>query len=222
MSRYFAVTVIVLLFLAGCSAIPFNKASCVSMENVDPESVKQQFALMVPMKFRIINTIVFEYKRQAISFIGYSDIDTIEKIFTVAGLNPVGIKLFELSGEKDKNELRFAIEDFTKKGNFAEAVGDDIRKIFFDRLPEKEAKIYKRKREIVFAQNKADSTIEYVFAGEDHLLVEKRCLVDNDVVWTVHYYEYINKNSKLHPSGIVLKNYKYDYRLILRLKEVRS
>lgn len=222
MSRYFAIIGILLLCLAGCSGIPFKKASPVSMENVDPESVKEQFALMLPEKFQIINTIVFEYKGQVISFIGYSNVDTKEKIFTVAGLNPVGIKLFELTGEKDKTELKFAIEDFTKKGNFAEAVGGDIRKIFFDRLPETGAKAYKKKNEIVFTQNDGDATIEFIFAGQENFLIEKRRLVDNNTVWSVNYYEYINKNGKLHPSGIILKNYKYSYRLILRLKEVRS
>ncbi|WP_435548325.1 hypothetical protein [Desulfobacterium sp. N47] len=222
MLKYFAITGIILLCLNGCSAIPFKKAIPVSVENADPESVKEQFALKIADKFRIINTIVFEYKGQAFSFIGYSDVDTKEKIFTVAGINPVGVKLFELTGEKDKTVLKFAIGDFTKKGNFTEAVGGDIRKIFFDRLPETGAKVYKNKNEIVFTQNEGDAIIEYVFAGQDNLLVEKRCLVDNKSIWSVNYYEYTVKNGKLHPLGIILKNYKYGYRLILRLKEVRS
>lgn len=222
MLRYFAITGIILLLFAGCSNIPFNKASCVLMENVDPDSVKEKFALVLPDKFQIINTIVFEYRGQSVSFIGYTDINTKDKVFTVAGLNPVGIKLFELIGEKDKNILKFAIEDFTKKGNFAEAVGGDIRKIFFDRLPENGSKVYKNKCEIVFSQKEADLTTEYVFAGQNNFLVKKRCLVKDDLIWCVNYYEYTYKNGKIHPLGIILDNYKYDYRLILRLKEVRQ
>lgn len=192
------------------------------MEKAEPGLVKEQFSLMLPDRFQIISTISFEYKGQSISFIGYSDIDTKEKIFTVAGINQVGIKLFEITGDSDKTELRFAIEDFTKKGNFAEAVSGDIRKIYFDRLPADSSKVYKKKYEIVFVQDEPEAIIEFVFAGPGNLLVEKRCIVDNKVIWRVNYYEYRKKNGKLHPYGIILENIKYGYKLIMRLKEIRS
>ncbi len=193
-----------------------------SMEKAEPGLVKERFSLMLPDRFQIISTIAFEYKGQSISFIGYSDIDTKEKIFTVAGINQVGVKLFEITGDSDKTELRFAIEDFTKKGNFAEAVSGDIRKIFFDRLPADSSKVYKKKYEIVFVQYEPEAIMEFVFAGPGNLLVEKRCIVDNKVIWRVNYYEYREKNGKLHPAGIILENIIYDYKLIMRLKEIRS
>ncbi|MFH1976928.1 MAG: hypothetical protein ABIJ52_15500 [Pseudomonadota bacterium] len=194
-----------------------------SMEKAEPGMVKEQFSLMLPDRFQIISTIAFEYKGQSISFIGYSDIDTKEKKFIVAGLNPVGIKLFEITGNSDKTELRFAIEDFTKKGNFTEAVAGDIRKIYFDRLPADSSKVYKKKHEIVFVQEEPEGAImEFVFAGPGNLLVEKRCIVDNKVIWRANYYEYRKENGKLHPAGIILENIKYGYKLIMRLKEIRS
>lgn len=193
-----------------------------SMEKAEPGLVKERFSLMLPDRFQIISTIAFEYKGQSISFIGYSDIDTKEKIFTVAGINQVGVKLFEITGDSDKTELRFAIEDFTKKGNFAEAVSGDIRKIYFDRLPADSSKVYKKKYEIVFVQDEPEAIMEFVFAGPGNLLVEKRCIVDNKVIWRVNYYEYREKNGKMHPDGIILENIKYGYKLIMRLKEIRS
>lgn len=208
--------------LSGCAGIPFQQAERVPMEKAEPGKVIEQFGAMLPEKFQVINTIVFEYMGEAVSFIGYSDIDTLEKTFIIAGLNPVGIKLFELTGNNEKTELKFAIEEFTKRGNFAEAVAGDIKKIYFNRLPGTGAKSYKRKYEIVFAQSENGATIEYVFAGTGNLLVEKRCIVDNSAVWSVYYYEYRIENGKLYPAGIIVENYKYDYKLILRLKEIRS
>lgn len=193
-----------------------------SMEKAEPGLVKERFSLMLPEKFQIISTIAFEYKGQSISFIGYSDIDAKEKKFTVAGINQVGIKMFELTGNSDKTELKFAIEEFTKKGNFTEAVAGDIRKIYFDRLPSGSSKVYKKKYEIVFVQDEPGAVIEFVFAGPGNLLVEKRCIVDNRVIWKVAYYEYSKKNGKLHPAGIILENIKYGYTLTMRLKEIRS
>jgi hypothetical protein len=222
MFKYFIIPVIILLHLAGCAGIPFQKAERVPIGKIEPSEVKEQFALMLPEKFRIINSMVFEYKGEAVvSFIGYSDVDTLEKTFIVAGLHQIGIKLFELTGNNDKTELRFAVEEFTKRGNFAEAVAGDIKKIYFDRLPGAGAKASKEKYEIVFARNENGATIEHVFAGAGNLLVEKRCTVDNIAVWSVYYYEYRIENGKLYPAGIILENHKYDYRLILRLKEIR-
>ena len=220
--KYLVITWIMVLFLAGCSTIPFQPAPVMSMEKAEPGLVREKFSLMLPDRFQIISTIAFEYKGQSISFIGYSDIDTKEKIFTVAGINQVGIKLFEITGNSDKIELKFAIEDFTKKGNFTEAVAGDIRKIYFNRLPSDSSKVYKKKCEIVFVQNEPGEVIEFVFAGPGNLLVEKRCIVDNQAIWRVNYYEYRENNGKLHPAGIILENIQYDYKLIMRLKEIRS
>ncbi|MFO7667047.1 MAG: hypothetical protein R6V76_10540 [Desulfobacterales bacterium] len=220
--KHLVLTWIMVLCLAGCGSIPFQSAPFMSMEKAEPGLVKEQFSLMLPDRFQIISTIAFEYKGQSISFIGYSDINTKEKTFTVAGINQVGIKLFEITGNSDRTELKFAIEDFTKKGNFTEVVAGDIRKIYFNRLPSDSSKVYKKKHEIVFVQNEPGEVIEFVFAGPGNLLVEKRCIVDNQAIWRVTYYEYLEKNGKLHPAGIILENIKYDYKLIMRLKEIRS
>jgi hypothetical protein len=221
MFKYFIIPVTIFLHLTGCAGIPFQKAGRVPIGKIEPSEIKEQFALMLPEKFRIINSMVFEYKGEAVSFIGYSDVDTLEKIFTVVGLNQVGIKLFELTGNNDITELKYAIEEFTKRGNFAEAVADDIKKIYFNRLPGTGAKASMEKYEIVFARNENGATIEHVFAGAGNLLVEKHCTVDNIALWSVYYYEYRIENGKLYPAGIILENHKYDYRLILRLKEIK-
>lgn len=220
--KHLTIIGIILLFLAGCSTIPFQAAPRTPMEKAEPGLVKERFSLMLPDSFQIISSIVFEYKGRAISFIGYSDIDAKEKTFTVAGINQVGIKLFEMTGNSDKTELIFAMEEFTKKGNFTETVAEDIRKIYFNRLPSESSKVYKKKNEIVFVQDEAGTIIEFVFAGPGNLLVEKRCIVDNDVIWKVNYYEYRQINGKLHPGGIILENIKYGYKLIMRLKEIRE
>lgn len=221
MFKYFVIPVIILLHLTGCAGIPFQKAERVPIGKIEPGEVKEQFALRLPEKFRIINSMVFEYKGGTLSFIGYSDIDTLEKTFTVVGLTQFGIKLLELTGNNDKTELKFAIEEFTKRENFAETVAGDIKKIYFDRLPGAGAKASREKYETVFARDENGATIEHVFAGAGNLLVEKRCTVDNIAVWSVNYYEYRIENGKLYPAGIILENHKYDYRLILRLKEIR-
>jgi len=206
----------------GCSSIPFQRVAYVPVDAVQPAAVREEFALSLPLKFQLINTIVFQYGRQAISAIGYTAVDTCEKVFTVAGLNPMGVKLFELSGDANNVECRFAIKQFTQRGNFARAVADDIRRIYFDRIPGPEAEVYKKKYKIIFRQPTEAGIMEYVFGGIDNVLIEKRYYDGDRRVWSVSYYEYCREKGKLYPAGIILTHHEYRYQLIVRLKEIRS
>jgi hypothetical protein len=222
MFKYFMISAIIIFNLTGCAGIPFQKAERVPVGKTEPSEIKEHFALLLPEKFQIMDTLVFEYRGGSLSFIGYSDIDTLKKTFTVVGLNQVGIKLFEITGNNEKTDLGFAVEEFTKRGNIAEAVAGDIKKVYFERVPGDGAKASRGKYEIVFSLNENGSVIEHVFSGADGFLVEKRCSVDDKAVWSVYYYEYRLEKGKLYPAGIILENYKYDYRLVIRLKEIRS
>ena len=206
----------------GCSSIPFQSIAYVPVDAVQPAAVREEFAMSLPLKFQLINTIVFQYGRQAISAIGYTAVDTSKKVFTVAGLNPMGVKLFELSGDVNNVECRFAIEQFTLRGNFADAVADDIRRIYFDRIPGPEAEVYKKKYKIIFRQPTSEGIMEYVFGGIDNVLIEKRYYNGDRRVWSVSYYEYCREKGKLFPAGIILTHYEYRYQLVVRLKEIRS
>ena len=216
------ITGFVVLYSAGCSSIPFQSVSYVSVKSVHPEEVRERFSLLVPRKFQLVSTIVFQYDRHYISAIGYIAIDTHQKIFTVVCLNPVGVKLFELSGDADDVECRFALEEFTHHKDFAQAVADDIKRIYFDRIPDSEAEVCKQKYKIVFRQSAGSGTMEYVFAGPDEVLIEKRYYEGDRQLWSVFYYEYRLENGKLYPAGIILRHHQYRYQLVVRLKEIRS
>ncbi len=62
--------------------------------------------------------------------------------------------------------------------------------------------------------------VEYIFAGADGYLVEKNYYEKDILNWRVSYYEYRQKDGKIYPRGIILKNYKYRYSLTVRLKEI--
>ena len=219
--RHLITTGLVVLCSAGCSSIPFQSISYVPVDAVEPAAVREQFARSLPLKFQLVNTIVFQYGRHAISVIGYTAVDAYQKVFTVAGLNPLGVKLFELSGDANDVERRFAIEKFTSRGDFARAVADDIRRIYFDRIPGPEAEVYKKKYKIIFRQPIAAGIMEYVFAGIDNVLIEKRYYEGGRRVWSVSYYEYRREKGKLYPAGIILTHHEHRYQLVVRLKEIR-
>jgi hypothetical protein len=223
--RRLIATIALLFFLAvlnGCSRLPFQSVSYVPVKGIKPEAVRERFSQLIPDKFQLVNTIVFSYGHSTFSAIGYTDIDSQKEVFTVAGLNPMGVKLFELFGDNQGVQCRFALEEFTRHGNFAKAVADDIRRIYFDRIPDPEAKIREEKYKVIFRQPYAEGTLEYVFAGADNLLIEKHYYQGNRCLWTVSYYEYQQKNGKIHPTGIIYNHHQHHYRLVIRLKEIRS
>ena len=212
-----------LLCVVGCSTVPFREIELVSVEAVDPEEMLGRFGLALPVKCRVVTTVTFKFMGRAVTAIGYTDADTSKRTFTVVGLHPSGgITLFELSGDADHVESAFALEEFTRRGDFAQAVADDTRRIYFDCVPGPAAKVSKKNGRIVFRQQAAQGDIEYVFGGADGVLVRKRYYEKGRKVWTASYYEYRWEQGKLYPAGIVLEDHEYGYQLLVRLKEIRS
>lgn len=217
----FIVLALLILSNAGCSTVPFQRTSYVPLGSVDPQSARKEFESISPERFQIINTIVFKYKWRSFSALGYLDVDRGLKTFSVSCLNPMGIKLFELSGDKDVVRTNYVLKELLRKGDLPQVAGDDIRRIYFGNVPSGEAKAQKEKRRVIFSESSGSGVIKYIFAGSPTMLVEKKYYEKNHLIWSVSYYEYRQERGKYYPSGIMLKNSHFGYSLIVRLKEVR-
>ena len=212
-----------ILSAVSCSSVPFREMDMVSLEEVDPETVRESFSVALPAAFRVINTVTFEFKGRAFSAIGYTQVDTSSETFTVVGLHPAGgVKLFEISGDSENAESSFALEDFAIHGDIARVVGDDTRRMYFDRVPASNATVSKEQYRILFQQRAGDGEIEFVFAGSEGVLVEKHYYENGGRIWSVSYYEYRWDDGKLYPDGIILEHHEYGYRLVVRLREIHS
>lgn len=210
-----------MLLLPGClNKIPFKKPAFIPVGDVNPWSVRDSFASSLPEKFQLISSTVFTYRMHSFAAIGVTEIDTRNKTFILTCINPMGLKLFDLSGNENNIESFFAMEEFTKQGDFAKIVADNVRNIYFDRVPGKDAEIVKKKKKIIFSEPVNGGIMEYLFGGTGNLLIEKRFKKKGRKIWSVFYFEYILKKGKLHPSGIILKHYNYKYKLVISLKEV--
>ena len=89
-------------------------------------------------------------------------------------------------------------------------------------FPVRMATISKERYRILFRQQAEDGEIEYVFGGADGVLVEKRYYEEGRRIWSVSYHEYRRESGKLYPAGIILENHQRRYRLVVRLREIRS
>ncbi|MCD6328020.1 DUF3261 domain-containing protein [bacterium] len=223
MRRAIALTMFTLfLGLAGCSRVPFERVKYVSVKGDSPTDIREQFAEDLHNEQYLTCSIVFRFGFRAYAALGLLAVNDEQKTFTAVGLSPVGLKLFELAGNADAIDSSFAIEQFSRMPNWAQNIAGDIRAIYFDRVPPTSAQVKKSRNRVTFVSKDEARTLEYVFAGPHKALVRKRCFEDGRLVRTIHYREYTRRNGKLYPDGILLKNHRGCYSLIIRLKEVRQ
>ncbi|MBI1811433.1 MAG: hypothetical protein HYR78_05840 [Nitrospirae bacterium] len=158
-----AVILCILFLIIGCESISFQKELDQSYASVDPAAVRERFKGSLPERSRLLNTIVFEYNLRTFSGIGFIDVDTAKRTCTLACINQMGMKLFEISIDKDSINTSFALSEFTSKGNFTKAVGEDIKRISFDLVPSdmRTGALYGG---FLFMNNKA-GTARYILAG---------------------------------------------------------
>jgi hypothetical protein len=219
-----AVLLLGVALLAGCSVAPFRETPPVCMAAVDPQQLLAQYREALPERLQLLNSVVFAYRWRAFTGIGLLEIDRPAQTFRIVCLNPLGVKLFELSGDAQQTEAHFVMPPLLEQGgDFAGTVGEDIRRIYFDVVPAPAASIVRQRHAIVFRQPSGDGVLEYVFAGVAGDLAEKRFYdAADDLVWKVSYYEYREDHGKRSPQGIVLVNYRHGYRLTVRPKESAS
>ena len=210
------------LLAAGCASVPFQETRHVSFESVDPKSVVEQFKVNTPGNFQLLNSVVFEYSWQTFMGIGYIDINRQNGMFKVVCLNPLGVQLFELSGDGNTIVTHNVMPALMEYGDLPTAVGTDIRRIYLDLVPSDSACILKSKYKINFSQHYGSGVMEYEFAGEGRELVEKVYYENDEIIWRISYYEYREQNGKHYPQGIIMINYKYGYKLTVRQKELYS
>jgi hypothetical protein len=162
-----------LLLLAGCSSVPFQPTVLVPLEAGDPWTVVRRFQERTPQRYQLLNTVVFEYNFRKFSGIGTVQVDSVSGVFHAAGMNPMGVKLFELSGDGRSVTSHHAMEALTQYGDIAAAVGNDIRRIYFDLVPGREALVRKRTNKLVFRQRAGSGFLEFLFGGAAGELIEK-------------------------------------------------
>ncbi|MFA5394206.1 MAG: DUF3261 domain-containing protein [Candidatus Ratteibacteria bacterium] len=211
---------LLLTCFGGCGSISFEPTALVSVQNTTPEKIRNDFAKSLPGKFELLNSVVFQYGTRSFVALGYTSVDIKNKTFAVTGLNPAGIKLFDLSGNDTEIEAKFMLPELSAKDDFAKAVAESVRKIYFDRIPPASARIIQTKKQLIFQELIPGGMVEYIFTGADNLLTEKSYYRNGRPVFSIFYYEYLRDDSKLYPQEIVFKNQQYHYQLRLRLKQI--
>ncbi len=212
---------LLILSVAGCRSVPFKSIDYVRLDDLDPNTLLEEFKAKLAQKLETVSSIVFEYKWQRFSALGYTQLDLAQERFQVSCMNPVGIKLFELTGDQNEIKSIFVLNELLQRGDLPRAVGEDIRRIYFNFTPSAQAKVKKEKYRIIFTQPSGAGKLVYVFAGDRQWLVEKHYFEKKRKLWSVFYYDYLTFGDRLYPAALIFKHHRFGYNLIIRLKEVR-
>ena len=209
-----------LMILCGCSFVPFEKTKYVLINDVKPEDILRKHIALTPTSFKIVNTVIFQYRTRKFLSLGYLSVDMNEKAFELAGMNSLGIKLIEIAAKNKEVTVNNVIEEIAKRGNITKVLVKDIYRIYFGQMPINKAQVNVGDKEVVFIQTDDAGKTEYVFAGKDNHLIEKAHYQGKKKVWSVQYFEYMHKDGKVYPKGIVYKNHLHKYKLIINTKEI--
>ncbi|MFA5072967.1 MAG: DUF3261 domain-containing protein [Nitrospirota bacterium] len=207
--------------IAGCVSIPFEKPVFVPLEAENPVHMVETFQASIPPQVQLLTTAVFEYNGQTFHGIGALAINHRDNSFTLACMNPMGVKLFEISGNDQQTVTHSVLAPLASYGDVASAIANDIRRMYFKTTPSHLTRLQKRKDRFIFSESSGAGDLEYIFGGQRGTVVEKQYREDRALVWRVMYFEYQEYQGKQYPKGIVYLNYEHGYRLTVRHKEMR-
>lgn len=215
MFKHFIIICFLLFGLTGCATPQY------SSKNIDPYETVKEFDKKWSKKFTLIETVCFDIRGEKISGIGYIFVDRIEKTFTLSVMNQLGIKIFEISADKDRILSSFAIQDISDMGDFAVAITEDIRRIYFGVIPSPDAVITDRRGLLVFTERNESYRAEYFFDMSKKVLFGKRYFSKRKLYWETYYSDYLLHGDFILPGKIIFKNHQFGYIIAVKLKEVK-
>ena len=154
-----------------------------------------------------------------LAVLGVLRVNRVAGTFELVGLNHLGVKLFDLSGDRRGTTVRFAIPPLAKQQDVLVAIGEDIRRMYFDLVPGQGAEAQIERTDVKFTQKESGGRLVYLFGGQPGVLLEKRMIGFFGAVWRVRYYRYKSQETSLYPAGIVMDNNQFFYRIIVKNRD---
>lgn len=210
--------------LAGCAGAPFEPVKLISVRELEPDAVRQNFKNRLPDKFEVVESAVVTYRgHEMATALGYTEVNEKENSLALAGFSLAGAKLFEVKSAGSEVESSFSLPMLPKKADLqivGRAAAEDVRRIYMDRLPRETAEVRKAKKKIYYRQPSGKGMLEFVFGGPGEVLIGKHYREGRRKIWSVRYFEYREKDSRIYPSKIFFENHQRKYEIALRLKEI--
>ncbi len=206
---------------SGCASVPFRPLPRERLTGSTPIEARNRFESSLPASYQMVNSVVFQFHGFKFSALGYLAVDAGRRTFTLVGMNPAGMTLFQISGTNEHVVSRFTVEGFPHKEALAAAIGGAVRQMYFDLVPPAGARMHWHDRQFIFRNRRTDGATDYFFGGSDGHLVEKRYYRGWRWGQRIGFYDYQREGGKAYPGTIVLYDRRYGYGLVVKLKEIR-
>lgn len=206
-----------LLIAAGCASDPFTRPPLPDLVNPDPKSIVEQFANSLPRQFTSEDNVVIQAPfGNQIAVLGVLKVDRDAGTFELIGLNPLGVKFFDIASNEHDSTIRFAIPPLLEHRDLLLSIAADIRLIYFNPTPESGLDVQIEPKIVRFSKNTSDGKLVYEFGDIPGVLLEKRMDALFGATWRVRYYQYAVQSGELFPHGIVMDNNRFHYRIIIK------
>ena len=208
------------LLCAGCRTMPPPPPPPPPGPPLDPAAAAAHVRSVTPERFQLLSTVAFSLRGHGMSGLGAIVLDTVTRTFSVVGMTPLGVKLFDIGYTNGQAVSHYALPAFTAHGgDFAGTVGGDIARVYFDLAPGTNAVAGPHPAGVEFTEPQGRGTLQLVYAAPG-VLTEKLYVESGRTAWIIEYRDYREQGGKLYPAFVFLKNRKYHYTLTVRLKEI--
>lgn len=205
-----------LAVLGGCAPEPFQRRPLPELVHPDPAAMRRAFAQATPRRFTTEDTVTIDSLFQDTTILAYLRLDRDTRKFELLGLTPAGIQAFLLTGDGAKTHIRSAIGPLRERPQVLYGLAEDVRRIYFDLLPDDEATVDIRRTAVRFTSRTPKGTLGHEFGGEPAVLLSKQRSHWYGVEWRARYFHYEHRGAQCFPKGIVLDNHRLHYRIIVR------
>lgn len=206
-----------MLFLAGCSTLPFEPEPKGDFQGLESGEVVADFAEQVGTEFELLESVVFKFFTKGFTGLGYLSVEPTEEAYALTCMTPTGVSIFGLQGKGEAVEPLFVPPQMEKhQDKIFSAIGADLRRVYLDWTPPQGADVKVKKDRMIFRTDDA----EWIFSGRNRRLTEKRFSSGWKTDAVVRYFDYEEVNGKLYPMGVVLYNKRFHYRMIFHVKEI--
>ena len=206
--------------LTGCVTCPFPEPEPYASGGAAPADVPARFESRLAPRFEQVNAIVFRFHMQELTALGMASVDRSNRSFAVTCMTPIGVKLFDIVCTQGCVKGQFVHPELARRGgDLPQAAGGDLVRTYFDLQPPAGASFQMKDGRLVFEAIDATGVTEYRYAWRDGRLAEKIRFENGSRVWMIAYRDYAGAVDGLVPTGIVIENRQFGYRLVVSARE---
>ena len=183
--------------------------------------MRDNFARALPNRFISDDTIIIQAPfHDDLAVLDVLRVDRVAGKFELIALNHLGIKLFDLSGDRDNVSVGYVLPPLMGEKDILISIGHDVANMYLDQIPTDGAKTEVGSNKIVFSDKQSGGTLVYEFGGGPLVLLDKHLDGWFWTKWRVRYFRYSTEFGGLYPRGIVMDNGHYHYRIIVKNRDV--